>query len=169
MVGIRTDFRITKGGSAALVFGTDDFRLRNAFFNGYGIASKESYFKVEVEPARCEIRIFRVGYFPGDRADKPLRVLNPETCPQGNLGSVFVAGDRHSIEIQAEASQLSFTIDGTPVVTAAPARRGDADPLIVGMTGRATRASRIPVSEIGAPWDLPAETARRWSTRTTGS
>ena len=154
--GIRTDFRITKGGSAALVFGADDFRLRHAFFNGYGIASKESYFKVEVEPARCEIRIFRGGYFPGDRADKPLRVLNPETCPQGNLGSVFAAGDRHSIEIQAEASQLSFTIDGTPVVTAAPARRGNADPLIVGMTGRATRASRIPVSEIGSGGNYPS-------------
>ena len=154
--GIRTDFRILRGGSAALVFGADDFRLRHPFFNGYGIASEESYFKIEFEPARSEVRIYRVGYFPGDRADRPLRVLNPETCPQGNLGSVFTASDIHRVEIQVEASQLSLSIDGTPVVTAAPARRGGGDPLVVGMTGRASRASRIPVSEIGSGGNYPS-------------
>ncbi|MCR4825166.1 MAG: glycoside hydrolase family 78 protein [Bacteroidales bacterium] len=153
--GIRTDFRIVRGSSAALVFGADDFRLRHAFMNGYAVASEQSYFKVEVEPARREIRIWRVGYFPGDRADRPLLVLNPETCPEGNLDSVFAASEQHRLELEVEASQLSLTIDGTPVVTA-PARRRGADPLIVGMTGRATRASRIPVSVIGSGGNFPS-------------
>ena len=153
--GIRTDFRIRSGSSAALVFGADDFRLRHSFFNGYGIASKESYFKVEAEPGKQEIRIYRVGYFPGDTAERPIRVLNPENCPQGNLGQVFAPGDRHSIEIQVEASEMSFIVDGTPVLTE-PARRGNSDPLIVGITGRATRASRIPVSIIGSGGNYPS-------------
>ncbi|MCR4859196.1 MAG: glycoside hydrolase family 78 protein, partial [Bacteroidales bacterium] len=153
---IRTDFRIVRGSSAALVFGADDFRLRSAFLNGYAVASEKSYFKVEFEPGKDEIRIWRVGYFPEDRSDRPLLVLNPENNPQGNLAGVFKAGDRHSVEIQAEASQLSFIVDGTPVVTAAPVRRGNADPLVVGMTGRATRASRISVNKIGSGGNFPS-------------
>ncbi len=154
--GIRTDFRIVRGGTAVLVFGADDFRLRHPFFNGFGTASPQSYIKVEVEPAKHEIRIFRVGYFPGDSADRPLQVLNPENNPQGNLAAVFAPGEQHSLEIQVEASQLSFTVDGTPVVTSAPARRGGGDPLVVGMTGRATRASRISVNVIGSGGNYPS-------------
>ena len=130
--GIRTDFRIVRGGVAALVFGADDFRLRHPFLNGFAVASPQSYFKVEVEPARSEIRVWRVGYFPGDSADRPLLVLNPGNNPQGNLGSVFAAGEQHSLEIQVEASQLSFTVDGTcrdcrtgPARRRRPARRRD--------------------------------------------
>lgn len=153
--GIRTDFCILQGGTAALVFGADDFRVQHAFFNGFGVASEQNYFKVEIEPAEQEIRIFRVGYFPGDRADRPLRVLNPQTCPDGNLGSVFASGDRHSVEIQVEASELSFTVDGTPVLTA-PQRSSGPDIFSVGLTGRATRASRIPVNVIGSGGNYPS-------------
>ena len=152
---IRTRFEIRRGTAAALILGADDFRLRHAFFNGYGIASDKSYFKIEVEPARKEIRIFRVGYFPGDRADRPLTVLNPENCPQGNLDRVFADRSVHDFDIDVEASEMAFYVDGTPVVTAPP-RRGNADPLIVGMTGRATRASRVPVSQIGSGGNYPS-------------
>ena len=153
--GIRTGFRIVRGSTAALILGAGDFRVQHAFMNGYGVASAQSYFKVEVEPGRSEIRIYRVGYFPGDRADRPLRVLNPQTCPEGNLGQVFRDGGTHTLEIDVEASEMSFTVDGTPVLTA-PQRRGGPAQFSVGMTGRATRASRIPVSEIGSGGNYPS-------------
>ena len=152
--GIRTDFRLVRGGVAALVFGADDFRLGHRFLNDQGIASAENYVKVELEPAASEIRIWRVGYFPGDRADRPLLVLNPANCPEGNLDKVFAPGDSHSVRLDVEASQLSITVDGNPVVTA-PARRQQFN-FTVGMTGNAIRASRIPLSESGSGGDYPS-------------
>ena len=152
---IQTRFEIRRGTTAALIFGADDFRLRHSFFNGYGVASKENYFKVELEPGKQEIRIFRVGFFPGDRADRPLRVLNPQNCPEGNLDRIFQDTATHSLEIDVEASELSFTVDCTPLLTA-PRRRGGPAQFSVGMTGRAARASRIPISEIGSGGNYPS-------------
>ena len=154
--GIRSEFRILKGSSASFIFGADDFRLRSSFLNDSGVASEENYIKLEVEPDKNEVRIYRVGYFPDDTPLKALHILNPQTCPQGNLDKVFAQTDTHSIEIQVEASQLSLTIDGSPVITTALRRFGGGDPLIVGMTGRATRASRIPLNELGQGGNYPS-------------
>lgn len=44
--GIATDFRILQGSSAALVFGANDFRLRDRFMNDQGVASDNHYIKV---------------------------------------------------------------------------------------------------------------------------
>ena len=152
--GIATDFRILQGSSAALVFGADDFRLRDRFMNDQGVASDEHYIKVELEPAASEIRIWRVGYFPGDSADRPLLVLNPANCPEGNLGKVFAPGEKHSVRLDVEASQLSITVDGNPVVTAPP--QWQQYIYTVGLMGNASRASRIPLNEFGTGGDYPS-------------
>lgn len=155
--GIRSEFRILQGSIASFVFGANDFRLRNSFLNDSGVASEVNYIRLEVEPQKKEVRIYRVGYFPGDTPDEAIHVLNPENCPQSNLSKVFADTDTHSIEIQVEASQLSLTIDGSPVVTTTPRRfNGGGASMSVGMTGPTTRASRIPLSKLGQGGNYPS-------------
>jgi len=80
--GISSKFKIVNGGTASFIFGADDFRLRSSFFNDSGVASKENYIKLEIEPNKNEVRIYRVGYFPDDTPLQAIHVLNPQTCPR---------------------------------------------------------------------------------------
>ena len=113
---IRTDFRIEEGSTAALILGADDFRLRHAFQNVFGMAG-ENYIRVEVEPSLPEIRIFRVGYFPEDRADKPFLTINRTDFPETNLGDILSDGPDHTLEIHVETSVIRFRIDGQDLTT----------------------------------------------------
>ena len=142
---IQTRFRVVKGNTAALILGADDFRLQNAFQNAYGMASRESYIKVEVEPAIPEIRIYRVGYFPEDNADKPFCTINKTTCPETNLADILAAGDEHLLEIHVEVSDISFRLDGKDLITEKPRRNR-------GFWPGASRsgASRITLNKMGS-------------------
>lgn len=113
---IRTDFRIEEGSTAALILGADDFRLQHAFQNVFGMAG-ENYFRVEVEPSLPEIRIFRVGYFPEDRADTPLLTINRTVFPETNFGDILSDGPEHTLEIHVETSVIRFRIDGQDLTT----------------------------------------------------
>ena len=155
---IATEFRILQGDEAALILGADDFRLQNAFMNGYGIAGKESYIKVVLQPAMPELRIYRVGYFPEDKANTPMAVINKETYPENNLEQILSAGPVHTLEIHVEVGDISFRIDGKDLM-AAPARgRGGfgGGAFSVGMMGGGTRASRITLNKIGSGGNFPS-------------
>lgn len=116
---IRTDFRIRKGSTASLILGADDFRLKHAFQNPYAMAG-ENYVKVEVEPAIPEIRIYRVGYFPEDRPDKPLLTINKTAFPETNLDEILSHGPDHTLEIHVETSVIRLRIDGKDLTTGRP-------------------------------------------------
>lgn len=152
---IRTDLKILKGTTAALVFGADDFRLANRFLNGYGLTSTESYIRVELEPGLPELRIYRVGYFPGDKADTPVITVNKAVFPDTNLPDILAAGDTHTLDIHVEVSEVSFRIDGKDLVTEKP-RGGRFGGFNVGMMGDAARASRLTLSIIGSGGDYPS-------------
>lgn len=47
--GIRTDFRILKGRSSALILGVDDLRLKHSFFNPLGTATARA---ATIRPSR---------------------------------------------------------------------------------------------------------------------
>ena len=147
---IQTRFRIVKGNTAAVILGADDFRLQSAFQNGYGMASKESYIRVEVEPSVPEIRICRVGYFPEDRADKPFCTINKTAFPETNLPEILSAADEHLLEIHVEVSDISFRIDGKDLITETPRRGGPRGFAGVGMMGGGPRASRICLNKMGS-------------------
>ncbi len=154
---IRTGLRIVRGSEAALILGAEDFRLKNAFLNGYGVASETSYIKVVLDPAKPELRIYRVGYFPGDRADTPVAVINRETYPETNLNDIVAKGDKHTLEIHVEVGDISFRIDGQDLMTAPARGRGfGGGGFNVGMTGGGTRASRITLNKIGSGGNFPS-------------
>ena len=157
---LRTDVQIIRGGEAALILGADDFRLKNAFMNGYGIAAQDSYIKVVLAPSKPELRIYRVGYFPEDKADTPFAVIDKEKYPDNNLAAILAAGDTHTIEIHVEVGDISFRIDGQDLMTA-PARGrggfgGGGGGFSVGMTGGGTRASRITLNKLGSGGNYPS-------------
>ena len=157
--GINTGIRLVKGDVASLILGAGDFRLENEFLNGYALASKNNYIKVELDFGAKEIRIFRVGYFPGDRADKAFLTINKENYPESNIEAVFSAREKsaeHSLGIYVEASQISFTLDGVDLVTAPPANRfGNAD-FSVGLMGGTRKASLLKLSDLGVGGDYPS-------------
>lgn len=106
---IETDFRLTRGTSASLLFGADDFRLKHGFFNGYAVASEKNYIQIELTPDA--IQIYRVGYFPGDKADTPLYRIPADI------------GDRpHHLLLKEEVSVLRLFLDGKEL---APERSGN--------------------------------------------
>ena len=70
---LRARFRIEKGSSrAGIVFGAEDERLLDSRRNQYQIAG-ENYIRYEIDVAEdpAVLRIYRVGYHPGDRKDHP--------------------------------------------------------------------------------------------------
>ncbi len=119
---IQTRFRVEKGSTAAFILGADDFRLQHPFQNAFGISSDKHYIQVEIEPALPEIRIYRVGYFPEDRADRPLVTINKETFPETNLPEILSDGPEHSVMMHVEVSSVSFRIDGADLITETPRR-----------------------------------------------
>ena len=117
---IRTDFRIIEGNTASLVFGADDFRLKNGFFNGYGVANDRHYIRVEVTTGdNPQVRIYRVGYFPEDKEDVPFITINDETYPQNNLREIIADGDSHTLSVGIEVSNITIHIDGKQLKTTA--------------------------------------------------
>lgn len=116
---IRTDFEIRKGSVAALILGADDFRLKHAFQNPYSMAG-EHYIQVEMDLSIPELRLYRVGYFPEDRPDKPFLTISKTTFPETNLDNILSVGPDHSLEIHVETSVIRFRIDGKDLTTGLP-------------------------------------------------
>lgn len=105
---LSTNFKITEGQCAGLVFGANDERLMDARKNQYEIAGK-NYIKYEVDISRIPamLRIYRVGYAPGDSEDIPFAqvpvtaydseahepVLTEENCRAFHELKIEVVGD----------------------------------------------------------------------------
>ena len=121
---ISSGFTIVKGNTAGFIFGAGDFRLGDIFYNSSNLATN-SYFKVLLDfgsaPSDdCEIRIYRVGYAPGDKATEPLIRINRKTYPKLNLASIIGKtgiNDDHSLSLTVRDGQICFAVDGKPVTT----------------------------------------------------
>lgn len=87
---IETGFTLKKGDVASLVLGADDFRLHNAFLNDFGTQSAENYIKVDFDFGKQEIRIFRVGYYKEDKADKGRMTSYKATVPANTTATVYL-------------------------------------------------------------------------------
>lgn len=117
LFSISSDFEIFKGTTAGFIFGADDFRLADPFQNQFNL-SGENWFKVVLDIAGLstssgpEIRIYRVGYSPDDRPDKPLIVINKANYPHTNLGSIVSRGPVHNLKVYVETGRLSLMVDG---------------------------------------------------------
>lgn len=157
---INTDFQIRKGDVASLILGADDFRLGSPFMNDYGVKSEEDYVKVEFDFGKQEIRIYRVGYFPGDKAGTPVVILNEANYPQSNIREVFSVrskSESHSLNLKVETGNISFVMDGKDVITTPPRmmRAPGGGDFSVGMMGQRRAASPICLNVMGSSGDFP--------------
>lgn len=124
LFSISAEITIVKGKSAGFLFGANDFRLGNIFYNSHNLAG-ENYFKVLLDlgglgtPEGCAIRVYRVGYAPSDQASEPLLTIDKAHYPGINLDRIISGGigDEHRFKLTAFDGTLAFEVDGEPVRT----------------------------------------------------
>lgn len=124
LFGIQADFTIYKGTTAGFIFGADDFRLQNDFCNDFNLSGR-NYFKLVLDlsgygkSAGAKLLVYRVGYAPGDSAEKPLLTISKAEYPQTNINSIISktgVGGRHSLKLYVSDGQIRFAIDGQPLL-----------------------------------------------------
>ena len=163
---LNATFRLLKGDKASLVLGANDFRLRDAFQN-VGNLSGENYVRVEVDLSGvgaergAVLNIYRVGYAKDDMADVPFISISAEKYPQTNINTLFTAANKtlpHTLSIHVENSNMSFSIDGTELLTAPPVMpRRSNESFSVGNTNlRISTATRFNVGPWGNSHDYNA-------------
>lgn len=124
---IKTDLQIVEGHTVSLVFGANDFRLNNSFFNNVN-ASGENYVRVELDISGvgtregARLNIYRVGYMEDDQAKQPIKVISSKDFPETNINQLITSANKnqvHQLGIYVEASNIMFTIDGQTLRTVA--------------------------------------------------
>lgn len=122
---IHTSFRILKGDKASLILGANDFRLTDAFQNPESL-SGENYVRVELDLSGVGTRqgtvlnIYRIGYAKDDQVDVPFISVSVDKFPQTNINDLFTPENKHGLHtlfMKVETSNISFTIDGTDLLT----------------------------------------------------
>ncbi|MBO4316292.1 MAG: family 78 glycoside hydrolase catalytic domain [Prevotella sp.] len=104
----------SKSRRAALIYGANDRRLMDANKNILGVANgkDESYIKVELEIGDSNfVNIYREGYTPHDRADKPVYRLS---IPSGllSLKNRYVY---HHIAVESASGTTDVFFDGEKI------------------------------------------------------
>ena len=148
LFSIQSDVTIAKGGCAGFLFGADDFRLSNVFYNSFNLAGP-CYFKALLDlggfgtDGGCEIRVYRVGYAPGDSPDQPLLTLNKKNYPGLNLNDILKTGTagEHSFGITVDDGTISFEVDGAPVSTESS---GEATAFVISPLGKGFDVNTFP-------------------------
>lgn len=125
---ISTKVQIPEGSTgASVIFGADDFRLKNKLFN-IGMKEGENYFRVELDISKINenggaaINIYRVGYFDGDTPDQPFMVINKANNPVTNLDELITNDNKnqiHTLELNVVTSTLTMLIDGQEIAVSA--------------------------------------------------
>lgn len=122
---IYTKFQLQKGNHVSLVFGANDFRLKDAFQNPENL-SGENYVRVELDLSGvgstqgAVLNIYRAGYAKTDCVDKSFISISAANFPQTNLNEIFTTENKfaeHSLSIYVETSNVYFVIDDKDVVT----------------------------------------------------
>lgn len=159
---INTDFKITKGDAASIVFGANDFRMNNQFQNIENVEG-ENYIRFEFDLSGvgtdkgAVLNVYRVGYGKGDTPTKPYYTISSEKFPETNINDLFTSANKntvHNIAITVEASSITVKIDGKDLMTSKPAAapqqgRSGGSGFAVGNTGgfgRNRGSARISIS-----------------------
>lgn len=111
---LESTFSIEKGSRAGVVFGANDFRLLDRSKNEQ-LLSGENYirFVLNIEKIPASIEIYRVGYAPEDRADKPLYEL-PAVELKTRKAIVTEENKRnpHKLTVEVEGNGAYTYLDG---------------------------------------------------------
>lgn len=113
LYAVEAAFRVMPGGrEAGLVFGAEDPRLLDCRKNDYGIAG-DNYiaYLIDVSSLPAKLNIYRVGYAPGDRADRPFAQveIGPELLHEGNRYGF------HTLRVEVVGNQASAYLDEVQV------------------------------------------------------
>lgn len=114
---ISANVEIPEGSStASVVFGADDFRLKNKVFNVNAMEAEENYVRLELDisdvgKTGAKINTYRMGYAENDSADTPFmvieedEVLNEKITPENKNAA-------HQVDITCAGSKIAVSIDG---------------------------------------------------------
>ena len=118
---ISTDVTIPEGSdSASLIFGGDDFRLRQESFNTDRLAG-ENYVRLELDlsdvtkDGGAKFNLYRAGYFAGDDPDVPLQTIGDLE----DLNSLITEENAHEkihLDVRVCASGISLAVNGTDLL-----------------------------------------------------
>lgn len=107
---IESTFQMTQGADrAGIVFGEGDYRLLDSSLNEYGIAG-ENYirYEINIQDEKCPmLHIYRVGYAPEDRKEKPFAMVP--------LKGELKRDEFHTLSILVSGNQARASIDGVLV------------------------------------------------------
>lgn len=125
--GISTKFQLKQGNKVSLVMGALDFRFQDSFQNPESMSGNH-YVRVEFDfSGEPTLNVYRVGYAPGDNAEKPLYSVNKTLKPDSNIDQLLTASNKqaqHSVEVYVEFGQMYFVIDGQDLIIDKPRRMG---------------------------------------------
>lgn len=125
---LSTDFQITSGDAASIIFGANDFRLNNQFQNIENVEG-ENYVRFEINLSGvgsdkgAVFNVYRVGYGPDDSATDPYMTISAEEYPESNINEIFTSGNKnavHNIRFSVSTGSITLTINGTTLSTTAP-------------------------------------------------
>ena len=113
---LKATLTLPEGSSqASIIYGANDSRLLSANNNPLGMKSPRDHSMIKVELAlvddSAELRIFRTGYAPTDRQDKPYVVFRISR----QLISRHNAHVPHTLEVASNLGESTFRVDGTNV------------------------------------------------------
>ncbi len=110
---------IEKGSTkAAFVYGANDSRLMDRYKNIYQLenAKDQSYIKLELDLSDMDksanglakFNIYRVGYAPGDLADKPFKTFTIKKSVVNNANK----NEKHAFDVKSFFGKIYVSLDG---------------------------------------------------------
>lgn len=117
---ISTRFQIVEGKKMSLVFGANDFRLKDSFQNVGNVAG-ENYVRFELDVSGvggvegAVIRFYRVGYAKDDKPAVPLRIISEAVYPESNINRLFTTENinkENRLDIKVETGEITIYING---------------------------------------------------------
>ena len=127
---IQSKFTINSGDNASFIFGADDARFTSDFRNVFGAPGGENFIRMELDlsgvtsdPATNTggvVNLYRKGYHktddvngdPNVRPYKSVRLVDSTAAAVKTLFTPANKNAEHTLRIQANASAMTYTIDG---------------------------------------------------------
>lgn len=100
------DLNIADDGVAAILYGIDDPRLMKSNFNIYNLENQVDSSGIKIEfNGKKEIKIYRFGYHPEDKADSPLFIFEETHLKEGN----------NHVEIKSNSGITDIVVNGIEI------------------------------------------------------
>lgn len=112
---VESTFAVRQGTAAGIVFGSGDSRLLKPHQNTY-LISGENYiaYVIDTEKIPAKLKIFRVGYAPEDRADRPF--FEREICdlakPEDTVITAENKNEPHMLRVEVLGNCAKAYLDG---------------------------------------------------------